>query len=79
MGNQFDFDSYNKLIANAGSGLQLHLAIGMLRKVHFQMFQYDNPLQEDMGGVVTELKLLQASMKQQAKEREERRTAPKGE
>ncbi len=68
-GNQFDFKAYNTLVNSAGSGLKLHLAIQMLRDVDYVMYKFDNPLQADLGAVVSELKEIQVKAKAQAAER----------
>ena len=65
----YDFDAFNRATENIGSGLALHLAIQMLRKVHYVMFNYDNPLADDLNTAISELKEIQAQGKAQAAKR----------
>lgn len=64
--NDFDFKAFNDSIKNAGSGLQLHLVIGMLRNVAFTMNGYNNPLATDVQGAMNDLIAIKEEGKKQA-------------
>ena len=67
--NNFDFDSYNKSIKTAGTGLKLFLAVGLMRDVLSTLERFDNPLEDDCRSVVMELKKFRADYQQAAKDR----------
>lgn len=67
---QFDFNTYNALMAQAGSGLKTHLALGMLNDVLFMLHRYKNPLKGDLSDIVDELDTFKAAMKDAAAKRE---------
>jgi hypothetical protein len=69
MAQNFNFDAYNQLTNSAGSGLKLHLALQLLRDVDYTMYKFDNPLQQELSGAISALKLVQVAAKQQAKDR----------
>ena len=66
---QFDFKGFNAAVQGAGSGLKLHLALQLLKDVDYVMYRYANPLQQDLGGLINELKELQLKSKKQAADR----------
>ena len=67
--NNFDFNSFNKMMFNAGSGLRFHLAMQLLRDVAITYERFNNPLEDDLRGAITDLKDIQRRAKQQAEER----------
>ena len=67
--NQFDFQAFNALVNNAGSGLKLHLAIQMLESVDYVMYKFKNPLQVDLRGCIGELTEIKVLAKAQAEAR----------
>lgn len=69
MSQQFDFKAFNNLVNSAGSGLKLHLALGLLKDVDYSFYKYDNTLQPELSGVINELKEVQLKAKAQAADR----------
>ena len=61
--NDFNFDSYNKLMRNANSGLKLFLAEQMLLDVQQVMVRFKSPLRNDITSIVDELGQLRADNK----------------
>jgi len=70
--NNFDFKAFNNMTREAGSGLKLHLALGLLKDVDYVMYRYDNPLGMDLKGVINELVEIKEKGKAQAAERAKR-------
>jgi len=70
--NTFDFKAFNELVREAGSGLKLHLALGLLKDVDYVMYRYDNPLGMDLKGVINGLVEIKEKGKAQAAERAKR-------
>lgn len=68
--NDFNFDSYNKLIRNANSGLKLFLAEQMLLDVQQVMVRFKSPLRNDITSIVDELAQLRADNKKYLASRE---------
>lgn len=73
-GKNFDFQAYNDLMKNAGTGLQLHLAVQSLKNVWMSLEHFDNPLADDASGLVQEAKVFQAAYKLAAKQIADART-----
>ena len=67
---QFDFVAFNKSVSDAGAGLKLHLAIGLLRDVDYTMHRYDNPLEGEIRAIINDLKQVQVKAKAQAAARD---------
>ena len=70
--NTFDFKAFNAIVKEAGSGLKLHLALGLLKDVDYVMYRYDNPLGMDLKGVIIGLVEIKEKGKAQAAERAKR-------
>ena len=70
--NNFDFKAFNNMVREAGSGLKLHLALGLLKDVDYTMYRYDNPLGMDLKGVINDLVEIKEKGKAQAAERAKR-------
>lgn len=59
----FDFDDYNKVMANANSGLKLFLAERLLQDVQGVMVRFKSPLRNDITSIVDEIGLLRENNK----------------
>ena len=70
--NTFDFKAFNNLTREAGSGMKLHLALGLLKDVDYVMYRYDNPLGVDLRAVINDLVEIKEKGKAQAAERAKR-------
>ena len=70
--NNFDFKAFNNMVREAGSGLKLHLALGLLKDVDYTMYRYDNPLGMDLRAVINDLVVIKEKGKAQAAERAKR-------
>lgn len=70
--NNFDFKAFNNMVREAGSGLKLHLALGLLKDVDYTMYRYDNPLGMDLRAVIADLVEIKEKGKAQAAERAKR-------
>jgi len=69
MAQDFDFKAFNSACNGAGSGLKLHLAIGLLKDVEYVMFKYENTLLTDLSAAINDLKAVQVAGKEQAAQR----------
>lgn len=65
----FDFESYNALIAGKPAGLLVFLVQDMLQSVEWQMNRFKNPRIEEVESILQEVKELRAGMKQDAADR----------
>jgi len=70
--NTFDFKAFNAMVREAGSGLKLHLALGLLKDVEYHMYCFDNPLHMDLRGTINGLVEIKEKGKVQAAERAKR-------
>lgn len=70
--NNFDFDAYNKLVNRAPAGLKIFLATQMFRDVVRTLEMFDNPLEDDARGVLTDMKLFRETYKAAATARAEK-------
>jgi len=68
--NTFNFDAYNKVMANANSGLKMFLAEQMLLDVQEIMVRFKSPLRNDIASIVDELAQLRADNKKYLASRE---------
>jgi hypothetical protein len=68
--NSFDFDEYNKVMANANSGLKLFLAERLLQDVQEVMVRFKSPLRKDIDSIVDEVGQLRADNKKYLASRE---------
>ena len=67
--NDFDFNAFNALTARKPAGLQVFLAQQLLANACWSMEQFNNPRSDDVRSVLNEVKVLRASMKQDAADR----------
>ncbi len=70
--NSFNFDAYNHSVRDAGAGLKLFLAIGLMRDVLQTLDRFDNPLADDCRGVVNNMKSFRLMYQEAAKARAEK-------
>ena len=70
--NTFDFKAFNNITREAGSGMKLHLALGLLKDVDYVMYRYDNPLGVDLRAVINDLVKIKEKGKAQYAERAKR-------
>ena len=61
--NQFDFKAFNGMVKEAGAGLKLHLALGLLKDVDYTMYRYSNPLGMEVREIISDLIALQVRAK----------------
>jgi hypothetical protein len=67
---QFDFNEYNKVMANANSGLKLYLAEQLLGDALVTMLRYKSPLFKDLQDALDEVTNIRAQAKKLAEARE---------
>lgn len=60
---QFDFKAFNNLTKEAGVGLKLHLALGLLKDIDYVMYRYQNPLGMEVREVISDLTAVQVKAK----------------
>ena len=63
---QFDFKAYNNMVNEAGAGLKIHLALGLLKDVDYTMYRFSNPLGMEIREVISDLIAVQVKAKAQA-------------
>ena len=64
--SNFNFDEYNKVMADANTGLKIFLAERLLKDVQISYIRFNSPLQQDIGGIVNEIVELRAEGKKAA-------------
>ena len=62
----FDFSSFNAQTDRIPAGLQIFLAQQLLSNAAWQLARFDNPRSDDVMGILTDVKILRATMKADA-------------
>ena len=64
--NDFDFNSFNALTERKPAGLQIYLAQQLLSNALWSMERYDSPREDNVRGILGDIKALRQLLKDDA-------------
>jgi hypothetical protein len=74
--NDFDFKAYNAILKDAGAGLKLALAEGLLKDALRTLENFNNPLADDAQMIFNDVKVFRVKYKAAAAARNAKAESP---
>ena len=71
--NSFDFNAFNGLTGRVPTGMKVFLALQLLKDAVVSLERFENPLESDLRGIVTDLKDFRTSYKADSAARAEKK------